>query len=238
MTQGAELSSTDQFLARLGAAASPVGAIVLILSTLLHPLDSDPNDAPAAFAEYAANSIYVWSHLGQFAGFALLGVALLGLAATLEAGRAAAWARVGVIGVAASISIVAALQAVDGVALKVTVNRWAAATGEARSLAFEVALAVRQIEIGLASFVSLMFVLSIIAFGLAMSYSVLYPAWLAAIALAAGLGALAAGAAQASTGFSNLGTLTSMLSSLALLVWAILVGFFMWRLASRQASPV
>jgi hypothetical protein len=127
---------------------------------------------------------------------------------------------------------------VDGVALKVTVNRWAAATGEARSLAFEVALAVRQIEIGLASFLSLMFGLSIIAFGLAMSYSVLYPAWLAAIALAAGLGALAAGAAQASTGFSNLGTLTSMLSSLALLVWAILVGFFMWRLASRQASPV
>jgi hypothetical protein len=47
--------------------------------------------------------------------------------------------------------VAATLQAVDGVALKVTVDRWAAATGEARLLAYEAAHAVRQIEIGFAS---------------------------------------------------------------------------------------
>ena len=40
-------------------------------------LGSDPADAPAAFAEYAADPLYVWSHLGQFAGFLGLGVGLV-----------------------------------------------------------------------------------------------------------------------------------------------------------------
>jgi hypothetical protein len=73
--------STLQFLARIGAVAAPTGAVLLLVSTLLHPLGADPNDAPAAFAEYAADPFYVWSHIGQFAGFALIGTALVALAA-------------------------------------------------------------------------------------------------------------------------------------------------------------
>lgn len=53
---------------RLGAVAALGGAILLFVSTLLHPLDSDPNAPRAAFAEYAADSLWVWSHLGQFLG--------------------------------------------------------------------------------------------------------------------------------------------------------------------------
>jgi hypothetical protein len=228
--------STDQFLARLGAVASPAGAATLFLSTLLHPLDSDPNDAPSAFAEYALNSYYVWTHLGQFMGFVLLAVALVALAATFPSGRASAWARFGSIGAAASVAVAAALQAVDGVALKAAVNRWAGAAGEARSLAFEAAFAIRQIEIGLASFLSVVFGFTLIAFGLAMLCSARYPAWLGVIGLVGALGALAAGAAQASTGFSNLAMFASMLSSSVLLIWVVLVGFFMWRLAPQLAG--
>src|SRR4051794_1466924 len=61
--------STAQSLARIGAAATFIGAVLLIVSTVLHPLDSDAADAPAAFAEYAADPHYVWTHLGQFVGF-------------------------------------------------------------------------------------------------------------------------------------------------------------------------
>ena len=43
--------STNHALARLGAVAAPVGAIGLFVSTLLHPLGSARNDAPAAFAD-------------------------------------------------------------------------------------------------------------------------------------------------------------------------------------------
>ena len=193
--------STAQHLARLGAAAAVVGAVLLMVSTALHPLDSDPGDPPAAFAEYAADARYVWTHLGQFAGFLGLGTGLVAFAATFEPGRAAAWARIGAAGAVASMAVAAALQAVDGVALKATVDRWAAASGEARSLAYEAAHALRQIEIGLAAFVSVLSGLTLIAFGLASLRSTRYPAWLGAIGLLDGLGMAAAGAAQAATGF-------------------------------------
>jgi hypothetical protein len=146
--------STHQSLARLGSIAALVGAAVLFASTLLHPMSRDPSNAPEAFAEYAADTFYVWTHLGQFAGFALLGAALVALAATFEPGRAAAWARIGLAGTVAGVAVAAALQAVDGIALKVTVDRWAAATGDVRAVVYEAALAVRQIEIGLAALLS------------------------------------------------------------------------------------
>jgi hypothetical protein len=227
---GTRVLSTTQPLAKIGAVAASVGVVLLIVSTLLHPLNSDPSDAPAAFAEYAADSHYVWIHLGQFAGFFGLGMGLVAFAATLEAGRAAAWARVGVAGTVASIALAAALQAVDGVALKATVDRWAGA-GEARWLVYEAAHAVRQVEIGLASFLSVLFGLTLLAFSLAILLSTGYPAWLGVIGFLDGLGMAAAGTAQASMGFSGLAMTLSMLATSMFLVWMILAGILMWRLA-------
>jgi hypothetical protein len=233
---GGDERATSRSLARFGAVAALGGALLLFVSTLLHPLDSDPNVPRAAFAEYAADSLWVWSHLGQFAGFVLLGVALVALAATFEPGRAAAWGRIGLSGVPAIVAVAAALQAVDGVALGIVVDRWADATGDARALAYEAAFAVRQIEVGLASLLSLVSGLTLTVFGAAMVLSTRYPRWLGGIGLLGGLGLVAAGAAQASTGFSGLAMDLSMLASSVLLVWAILAGVLMWRLASRPAG--
>lgn len=228
--------NTNQPLARLGSIAAVAGAILLFVSTLLHPLDSDPSDSPAAFAEYAADSLWVWSHLGQFLGVALLGMALVALATTFKPGRAAAWGRVGQAGAAAIIAVAAALQAVDGVALKVMVDRWAAATGEARVFAFEAAFAVRQIEIGLASLLSLLSGFTLIVFGVSIVLSPRYPLWMGWLGLLSGLGLVATGAAQASTGFSDLAMTLSMLVSSVFLIWAILAGILMWRLAPQLVS--
>jgi hypothetical protein len=134
----------------------------------------------------------------------------------------------------ASIPVAAALQAVDGVALKVAVDRWAASGGEARVLAFEVALALRQVEIGLAGFLSVLSGLTLMAFGPAGLLSTRYPTWLGAMGLLDGLGLLVAGAAQVSMGFSSFAMTLSMLASVVFLVWAMLVGILMWRLASRS----
>jgi len=56
---------------------------------------------------------------------------------------------------------------------------------------------------------------------------------LGAIALLDGLGMVAAGAAQAATGFSALAMTLSMAASSVLLIWIILAGVLMWRLAPR-----
>jgi len=220
-------------LARIAAPALIAGALTLFTATLLHPMDADPNDAAAAFAEYAADPLWVTSHLGQFAGIAVLGAGLLGLAAAMERGRPAAWARIGVLGTSASVAATAALQAVDGIALKVAVDRWAGATGEARALAFESAFAVRQVEIGLASLAGLLFGLTIVVFGIAMLMGRRFPRWLGWIGVAGGLGTIAGGTAKAYTGFSPLAMALGMPANAAVLVWAIAAGVFMWRL-SRQ----
>jgi hypothetical protein len=227
--------NTTQSLARFGSVASFVGAFLLFVSTLLHPSESDPNIPTAAFAEYAANSIWVWSHLGQFAGVIGIGMSLVAIAATFESGRAAAWARIGLIGTAAAIAVAAALQAVDGVALKVIVDRWAIATGDTRAIVFEAAFSVRQIEIGLASLFSILTGFTLFAFGLAILFSARYPIWLGWIGLLNGLGMVMSGSAQASTGFSGLSMILSMSTSVVLLVWIVAVGIFMWRLAPQLA---
>jgi hypothetical protein len=228
--------SSGQVLARIGAVSALVGAIILMTSTMLHPGGSHPDDHHAAFTEYAADSMWVWSHLGQFLGFALLGVALAGLAMTLESGRPAAWGRIGLVGTAALVAVAAMLQAVDGVALKVMVDRWATATGEAQALAFDSTIAVRQIEIGLASFLSLVTGLTLIVFGLALMLSFRYPTWLGMVGTVGGVGTLAGGVAQATSGFSDLSMSLSMPSGFVVILWAILAGIFMWRLAPRLGS--
>ena len=233
--------STQQHLARIGAAAAIGGAVTLFIATLLHPMSADPNDAPAAFAEYAADSIWVASHLGQFLGVAVLGVALVAMAATMETGAPAAWARIGVVGTAASVAAAAALQAVDGVALKVMVDHWAQASGEMRVRAFEAAFAVRQIEVGMASLLSVLFGLTISAFAVAMLLSRRFPAWLGWLGLLGAAGTFAAGIAQAYTGFSGLAMMLSMPAGCTLLLWGIVLGVFLWRLAPRlpgERGPV
>jgi len=221
--------STEQSLARPGAVAAVGGAVLLVVATLLHPLGSDPNDPAAAFAEYATDTHWVWSHLGQFLAVALLGMALVALASTFEPGPAAAWGRLGQVGTAVLVAAAAALQAVDGVALRVMVDRWATTTGDAQALTFETTFAVRQIEIGLASLFSLVSGLTLLVFGLALVRSTRYPTWLGTLGLLGGLGLIAAGCAQASTGFSAVAMTLSMTASAVLLLWIVLVGVLMWQ---------
>jgi hypothetical protein len=98
-----------RYLARIGTIAAFAGAVLLFVSTLLHLMGSEPNDAPHAFTEYAADSLWMWSHLGQFAGIGVLGIALVALVETVEPGRAAPWARFPLAGTVATLAVAAAL---------------------------------------------------------------------------------------------------------------------------------
>lgn len=227
--------TTSPALARTGAVAAILGAASLLVSTLLHPMDSDPNDAQAAFAEYAASTHWVWIHLGQFIGLGTLGMALVALAGTIEPGRATVWSRFTAAGATALVAVGAALQAVDGVALKAMVDRWAAAAPEARAATYEAAFAVRQIEIGLASLSSLLAALTLLICGVALCLSERYPNWLGGMGVLTGVGLAAAGAIQAQTGFSDVAMTVGMLASSLLLLWFVLSGALMWRLAVRSA---
>ena len=223
--------------ARIGAVAAIVGSVTLLVATLLHPMSADPNDPLAAFAEYAADRLWVASHLGQFLGVVLIGVALLALGRTLTNGpRVEAWVTIGAAGAIASVATAAVLQAVDGVALKVMVDRWAASPAEHKDAVFWAAYGVRQIEVGVASLLSLLLGLTITSYAIALLSSAAYPRWLGYVGLLGALGLIAAGVVQAYSGFSPLAMNVSMPSSAALLLWLIALGVVMWRRTQPRAS--
>jgi hypothetical protein len=229
--------ATGGSLARIGGVAALLGAVEFFVSGLLHPSHSDPNDLPAAFAEYVKSPDWVGIHLAQLAGVALIAVALMALAATFESGRAAAWAPLGSAGAIASTAIYTANQGVDGIANHAADHRWAsAASGAARDRAFEAAFAVRQIEVALTSVFTLSLGSTLCVFALAMLFSRRYPAWLGATGILGGLATVAIGLEQASGGFSPLSLNLFMVVGPVDLAWVCITGVLMWRLAPRLAG--
>lgn len=213
--------STSRASERLGGALALAGAAVLLAATLLHPATADPADPVAAFAEYAASDVWVAAHLAQFVGFALLAAALVALAATLGEGHPSAVGRVAAAGAVTMIALAAVLQAVDGVALKVAVDRWAVAIGEARTRAFEAAFAVRQVEIGLAALLNIVSAMTLLALSAALLGARRYPRWFALLGIAGALGLVVSGYGYATSGFAPAAMTASMISSLLLLAWAL-----------------
>ena len=214
---------------RTAGACAIVGTLLLFIGTYLHPMKADPNDALAAFAEYAADQSWVTSHLMQLAGVGLMVAALLFLAQQLESVSGREWSWVAAGGAIASLALTAALQAIDGRALKAMVDLWAAAAAEQKELAFHGALAIRQIEVGLASMASLMFGITATVYGQALLLEDVYPKWLGALAFIGGVSMIFAGVVMAYTGFSRLAMAINMSASSFLLIWMLTVGMLMWR---------
>src|SRR5207244_8932666 len=106
---------------RIGATCAITGSVLLFVGTYLHPMGADPNQAVAAFTEYAADHLWVASHLTQLAGVSLMVAALLLLAQQLRMGSGRAGAGVAAGGAIARLALAVALQAVDGMALKLMV---------------------------------------------------------------------------------------------------------------------
>ncbi len=100
-----------------GASVAAVGgALLLFGGTIVHPSGADPNDAIAAFSEYAADQLWIASHLTQLLGVALIVCALIQLSRLLASGSARGLAWISAAGAIASLAVAAATQAVDGIA--------------------------------------------------------------------------------------------------------------------------
>ena len=214
---------------RTGATCAIAGSVLLFIGTYLHPQGADPNQAVAAFTEYAADRLWIASHLTQLAGVSLMMAALLFWAQQLETGRATGWTRIAVAGAITTVAVGTALQAVDGIALKVMVDAWAAAPPAQKESAFHAAFAVRQIEIGFASMLCLSLGLTATVYGAALLVDHTYPNWVGGLAIMGGVPTMVAGVAMAYTGFSGLAMAINMPASSLLLVWMCILGGYMWR---------
>jgi hypothetical protein len=218
---------------RVGAVAAVLGALALALGTALHPMGADPGDLLAAFAEYAADPYWMATHLTQFLGVALMFVGLVAVHDQME-GEAAAWAaRLGLLFGIAALAGAAVLQAVDGIALKIMVDGWSKVSEEEKESAFIAAFAVRQIEIGLASFLMLLFGSSMALYGAAIARARGFAHWLGWLGVIGGLGMVVSAGLAARTGFSPLEMTVSMAASAVALIWVVVVGIVLWRRGAR-----
>ena len=224
-----------RYILRGASAAAFGGALLLLGGTILHPSGADPNDAIAAFSEYANDQLWIASHLTQLLGVALMVCALIQLSRLLADGSARGLAWIGAAGSVASLAVAAALQAVDGIALKMMVDVWAAAAEPDKTTLFYVAYGVRQIEVGLASIMSLLFGLTVCVYGFAMVADHSLAKWLGWLAIIAGFPTAIAGVVMAYTGFSSLAMSINMPSSSLLLIWMIALGIMFWRRDTQES---
>ena len=216
---------------KLGAVTAIAGAIILMAGTMLHPLGADPGDPVAAFTEYAANDLWIGSHLSQFLGVAMMFVGLVALNDSLKGEPFAFLAKLGVFVGVAALAITAVLQAVDGIALKLMVDDWVSASEGQKQSAFQATLAVRRIEIGVASFMALLFGSALALFASAVAFSTIYPTWLGWLGIGGGIGSIAGGLLTMFSGFSTTAMNVAMPFNLILVVWMVMIGVLMWRRA-------
>lgn len=144
-----------------------------------------------------------------------------------------------------SLTLVAALQAVDGIALKVLVDRWAEAPAESQALLFEGAYAVRQIEGSLLALFVFGLGLTVLVYGVALVIDEEAPNWLGMLGIAAGpLTVILAvplafdpfGEATGHAGGIGLLFGIGFLGNLLGFLWIVLVGRFLLQSARRQPT--
>lgn len=203
---GSDITTTDvdRRFVRVGALSAFVGFFLQFVASAAHPGHTPPNESAAVFKEYAASDVWTIVHLGQFAGGLLIALALVVIARSLpRRGIAGGLALIGGSAAVVWAAIFAIQMAVDGFALRATIDAWVAASPSDQSAAFLVAEGVRAIEKGLSSLFHLMNGTALLSFGLAIALTRTYPRWLGWFGTAAGIGYILGGISTAYTGFSS-----------------------------------
>ena len=174
---------------RLGAVALPLGVILLVVATAIHPSREEPMDNPAIFTEYAQSNSWVAVHLAQWFAILLIigGLVALYYSITAKPEANAAVARFGLAGALLTGASLTMLQAVDGVALKWAVDAWASAPAAGAVAAFAAAEALRWTEYSLQSYSNILLGLTLILYGLAIALGSVYPRWLGWVAAGSGV---------------------------------------------------
>lgn len=224
---------SDRALHRIGSASAIIGAVVAVITNVLHPRVSDYSSPEVLLQAIAGSSIWVADHLGLIVGTLLILAGLVALSRSITGEPAAAVARLAVVAAVVSAAMGLVLLGIDGIVAKQTAVAWAAAPAAEKAPALRVAVAVEDIAFALFSLlIVLQFGVTLFLYGLAVALSDAYPRWLGWLAVAVAAGSAVVGLAQATNGPSVLVTniLFPILSSIAIL-WVLVMGVLLGRKA-------
>lgn len=224
----------DRAVRRAGAGAAMVGAVLGIVFNVLHP--RGPGFGAADELNLVAgSSIWLFDHFMLLWAilFALVGLVVIGLSFEREPGRS--WGRVALASAIAGGAITLVAVLMDGMATSAAAADWAASES-ADALASGTAV----VTVVTAMFTAIMFTffgLTPVLFGVAVLNSAEYPKWLGYLAVGAGLLGLVTGSIQFLNGISALtANFLFPISSLAFSVWALVMGWTLWKRSEAVAT--
>ena len=200
----------------------------------MHPTGAE-DDHEEIFTEYAESDVWVFTH---FLEFVLVLVAFSGLLVLCRVVRREAphLALLAAGAIIVSSATWAALQGVDGVTLKQSVDAWAAALGtEQEATRYADAETVRWIEWGLQSYFRVILGIAFLLLGAAAVVSRLVPSWLGVLLALAGLLSLIVGISVGYAGLES-GFQDAVGIALQLVVLVFIVGLLV--VARRAREPV
>lgn len=227
-----QLSTVDPKPLRLSVCLLMLGIVLTFLAGTFHPDHAPANDHTAAFLEYAGDSTWTVTHLGQFVGMAVLIAGFLVLASALD--LSSRWAgRFGILAAAISLGLYGILQAVDGVALKQAVDSWANAPEAEKSIRFAVAEGVRWLEWAVRSYQSFTLGLSFILVAAAILQTGRIPRGIGFLMGVSGLAYLSQGWVLGTEGFSANNGFPTLAGILSIIAWCLWLGVH----AMRMKSP-
>ena len=227
---------------KTGAIALPLGVILLVAATAVHPSREDVMNHTAVFSEYAQSDGWIAIHFTQWlAGLVFFGgLVALYFAMAANRGGATAMARFGLAAVVLTAAAITMLQAVDGIALKWAVDAWTDAPADQESAAFSAAMGLRWTEYALQSYSNILLGLTLIFFGLALASGRAYFRWPGWLAVVSGVAWIIHGLMVSYVGLFDSVPRLAALAFMA--VWAFVMAFQMWPgggrgRAARTAAP-
>ncbi len=214
---------SERTLYRVGAWAAVVGAVIALVTNLVHPRISEFEDyVGAELREVRDSDGWLAIHLGLLLGSLLIILGLFALARSLKGGPAEGWARLALGGLLISAPVAVLTLMVDGYATKQVAD--AAAQGSS-------AAGVAVVHLGWALFMGLIIMflgITPFLFGVAVAVDGRYPAslgWGAALLGAASVVIGVVGTISGpSGGFFIVFTVTSGLLTLWVLILGVLLG--------------
>jgi hypothetical protein len=233
------LAHQERLLLRIGAICAITGPLVLTASFAPHgdlPTNESALIGEAVALQYvAAHPTWLILHTATIvAGLLWIG-AFTALAGTLAPGPAAALGRLLVASATVGGVFVVFDYGVDGYALKILADEWAAASGPERAqLQLMAETALWLLNGTFRSEIAVFYGLTVLVAGLAVTLDDHYPTWFGTIAAVAGAAVLVNGLSSfAGIGLGN----QDFLVFIAILpiegLWLLALGVLMWRRAGR-----
>jgi Domain of unknown function (DUF4386) len=233
LTSRADQGITLQILL-IGSWAAVVGSVLGMVGNLIHP--ATPLEGGVGVARAIADSdAWFAIHFVIIVGISLMLGGLVAVYHSIEGAMPRALARFGVFFATVGIAVGLILVTLDGIAAKELADEWAVAGPEEAPAALRAVLTNETLNFALASLFNFVFAgITFILFGLAVAFSDVYPRWLGWVAVAAGIGSVAASLAQGTVGEpTELSRILTIIGPTVITLWLIAIGILM---ARRQTA--